>query len=252
MKIYSSIIKKTGKNYRGIFMIIAGVLMLSAFAYVAYGKINDRINQKPENKTLDARTVILDAGHGGEDGGAVSSDGVVEKDINLSVALKLRDILEASSYNVIMTREKDIAIYDDDAESLREKKRSDLHNRLDIIEKNSGKNTIFVSIHQNKFPDSKYHGTQIFYSKHDPKSIDLAQSVRTSITQFLQPDNKREIKEANKKIYLLNNAQIPAIVVECGFLSNKEECEKLSDKNYQSEMAFSIYCGLTDYFCNNV
>ena len=252
MKIFANVFEKFRKNQKSFFVVFGAALVISAFACVAYGKISERIDEKTDNKSSEARTVILDAGHGGEDGGAVSDDGVIEKDINLSIALKLRDILEVSGYNVIMTREKDIAIYDDDAETLREKKRSDLHNRLDIIEKNSGENTIFVSIHQNKFPDSKYHGTQIFYSKHDPKSMDLAGAVRKSVTQFLQPDNEREIKEANKKIYLLNNAQIPAIVVECGFLSNPEECEKLSDKNYQSEMAFSVYCGLTDYFCNNV
>lgn len=234
------------------FVAFVGVLALSAFACVAYAKISERINEEAKGKNIGEKTVVLDAGHGGEDGGAVGGGEVVEKDINLSVALKLRDILQVSGYNVIMTREKDIAIYDDDAETLREKKRSDLHNRLDIIEKNSGENTIFISIHQNKFPDPKYHGTQIFYSKHDPKSMDLAQSVRKSVTQFLQPDNEREIKEANKKIYLLNNAQIPAVVVECGFLSNPEECAKLADKNYQSEMAFSVYCGISDYFCNNV
>lgn len=252
MKIFTDKTKRLGNKHKGLVVTFVGILMISVFAYVGYGKISAQINEKNEHKECGERTVILDAGHGGEDGGAVSSDGVVEKDINLSVALKLRDILEASGYNVIMTREKDIAIYDDDAESLREKKRSDLHNRLGIIEKNSGENTVFVSIHQNKFPDPKYHGTQIFYSKHDPKSMDLAQAVRKSVTQFLQPDNEREIKEANKKIYLLNNAQIPAIVVECGFLSNPEECGKLSDKSYQSDMAFSVYCGLVDYFCNGV
>lgn len=252
MKIFSNLFKKLKGNYKIFFAVFVGVLALSAFACVAYAKISERINEEANGKNVGEKTVVLDAGHGGEDGGAVGEGEVVEKDINLSVALKLRDILQVSGYNVIMTREKDIAIYDDDAETLREKKRSDLHNRLDIIEKNSGENTIFISIHQNKFPDPKYHGTQIFYSKHDPKSMDLAQSVRKSVTQFLQPDNEREIKEANKKIYLLNNAQIPAVVVECGFLSNPEECAKLADKNYQSEMAFSVYCGISDYFCNNV
>lgn len=252
MKIFTDITKEIINKRKGFIAGLVGILMISAFAYVGYDKISAQINEKAENKPSDAKTIILDAGHGGEDGGAVSESGVIEKNINLSVALRLRDILQASGYNVIMTREKDIAIYDDDAETLREKKRSDLHNRLDIIEKNSGKNTVFVSIHQNKFPDPKYHGTQIFYSKHDSKSMDLAGAVRKSVTQFLQPDNEREIKEANKKIYLLNNAQIPAIVVECGFLSNPEECAKLADKNYQSEMAFSVYCGIMDYFCNNV
>ncbi|MDO4199456.1 MAG: N-acetylmuramoyl-L-alanine amidase [Clostridia bacterium] len=252
MKIFSNLIKRIRKNHKGFFAVFFGVLMLSAFAYVAYGKINERMNECEKNNSSGVKTIVLDAGHGGEDGGAVGAEGIIEKDINLSVALKLRDILKASGYKVIMTREKDIAIYDDSAKTLREKKRSDLHNRLDIIEENSGENVIFVSIHQNKFPDSKYHGTQIFYSKHDPKSIDLAQAVRKSVTEFLQPDNDREIKEANQKIYLLNNSKIPAIVVECGFLSNPEECAKLADKNYQSEMAFSVYCGLMDYFSNHV
>lgn len=252
MKIFDNLIKGIRKNYKGFFAVFMGISILSTFAYVAYGKINERMNEPKKENLAGVKTIILDAGHGGEDGGAVGVEGIIEKDINLSVALRLRDVLEASGYNVIMTREKDIAIYDDDAETLREKKRSDLHNRLDIIEKNGGENTIFVSIHQNKFPDSKYHGTQIFYSKHDPKSMDLAQAVRKSVTDFLQPDNDREIKEANQKIYLLNNAKIPAIVVECGFLSNPEECAKLADKNYQSEMAFSICCGLMDYFCNHI
>ena len=180
MKIFANIFEKFRKNQKSFFAVFGAALVISALACVAYGKISERIDEKTDNKSSEARTVILDAGHGGEDGGAVSDDGVIEKDINLSIALKLRDILEVSGYNVIMTREKDIAIYDDDAETLREKKRSDLHNRLDIIEKNSGENTIFVSIHQNKFPDSKYHGTQIFYSKHDPKSMDLATAVRKS------------------------------------------------------------------------
>lgn len=252
MKFFNDVIQRFWENHRRFFGGFVGILVLCLFACATYGKISGKITENTQNQQSFAKTVILDAGHGGEDGGAVSADGTVEKNINLSVALKLRDVLKASGYNVIMTREKDVAVYDNDAETLREKKRSDLHNRLGIIEKNSGEHAIFVSIHQNKFPDSKYHGTQIFYSKNNPKSMDLAQAVRKSVTEFLQSDNEREIKEANKKIYLLNNAKIPAIVVECGFLSNPEECAKLADKNYQSEMAFSVYCGLMDYFCNSI
>ena len=104
---------------------------------------------------------------------------------------------------------------------------------------------------QNKFPNPKYFGTQIFYSKNDQNSQKLAGSIKESVVGFLQSQNTREIKPANKKIFLLNKAQIPAVVVECGFLSNEEEAKKLSNDSYQSKMAFSIYCGIINYFINN-
>ncbi len=222
-------------------------LMCMTLAFAVYGKAKEE-NQKLPNAT----TVILDAGHGGEDGGAVGIDGIIEKDINLSITLKLKELLEISGYNVVLTRDKDISIYDDNAQSLREKKRSDLRNRSEIIDKHSNnKNAIFVSIHQNKFPNPKYFGTQIFYSKNDPKSQELANSVKDSVVGLIQPENKRAIKPADKKIFLLNNAEIPAIVVECGFLSNEEEAQKLSSKEYQGKMAFSIYCGILGFLVNN-
>ncbi len=221
--------------------------MFCALIFVAYGKISEQTKNK---NSENARTVVLDAGHGGEDGGAVGVDGIVEKDINLAISLKLRDLLEASGYNVVMTRDKDEAIYDSTAESLREKKRSDLHNRADIIKENSKDNTIFVSIHQNKFPDSKYFGTQVFYSKNNSESQGLANGIKDCVVSLIQPDNTREIKPAEKNVYLLNNAEIPAVVVECGFLSNKEEAAKLSQDDYQGRVAFCVYCGITNHFLN--
>lgn len=160
-------------------------------------------------------------------------------------------LLESSGYKVIMTREKDQSIYDENANTLKEKKRSDLKNRLKIMKKNKKENTIFVSIHQNKFPNPKYYGTQIFYSVNNPGSQNLAEKIKNSVTEFLQPENTREIKPADKKIYLLHTAEIPAIIVECGFLSNNEESKKLVDNTYQNQLAFSIYCGLISYFQNN-
>ena len=161
------------------------------------------------------------------------------------------NLLEASGYNVIMTREKDEAIYDESANTLREKKRSDLKNRVGIIKNNKKENTIFISIHQNKFPNPKYYGTQIFYSINNQGSQNLADKIKDSITGLIQPENSREIKSADKKIYLLHNAEIPAIIVECGFLSNNEESKKLVDNKYQNQLAFSIYCGITSYFLDN-
>ncbi len=225
---------------------LLSVVMVCTLAFVAYGKISEKCGSKVANKTI-----ILDAGHGGEDGGAIGVDGIIEKDINLSITLKVRDYLEVSGYNVIMTRETDTAIYDDTAEGLRNKKRSDLHNRAKMINDNSGEGNIFVSIHQNKFPDSKYFGTQIFYSKNDSKSQALASGIKDSVVGLIQPDNTREIKPADKRIFLLNKAEIPAVVVECGFLSNKEEASKLINDDYQSQMAFCIYCGIVNYYLNN-
>ena len=243
---YSNIFDRFKGKYVFYITCILSAVMVSGLIFVAYGEINEQKNSSQNNYK-----VVLDPGHGGEDGGAVGQDGIVEKDINLKIALKLKDLLESVGYDVVMTREEDEAIYDDTAETLREKKRSDLNNRVKIIEKNSDSKTIFVSVHQNKFPNPKYFGTQIFYSKNDQKSEKLASSIKDSVVGFLQSQNKREIKPANKKIFLLNKAQIPAVVVECGFLSNEEEAKKLSSDSYQSKMAFSIYCGIINYFINN-
>lgn len=174
----------------------------------------------------------------------------MEKDINLEISKKIRDMLETSGYHVIMTRDEDKAIYDNDAGTLKEKKRSDLRNRLEMIKSNTGEDSIFVSIHQNKFTDKKYWGTQIFYSKNNSRSQELATYIKDSVVGLIQPDNKREIKPADKNIYLLHNSTGPAVIVECGFLSNSEEAMKLNTKEYQEQLAFSIYCGITHYFMN--
>ena len=121
---------------------------------------------------------------------------------------------------------------------------------MGIMNKNKENDSVFVSIHQNKFPDEKYFGTQIFYSVNDEKSMDLANKIKDSVTGLLQPENKREIKPASNKIFLLHNAQIPAVIVECGFISNPSEAQKLKDEKYQSQIAFSIFCGITNYLMN--
>lgn len=192
--------------------------------------------------------VIIDPGHGGEDGGAVGKNGTVEKNINLEIALNFRDILHFLGYDTVMTREKDKAIYDEDAIKLRQKKRSDLKNRLSIIHKHSGPDSIFVSIHQNKFPNEKYSGTQIFYSSNNPNSDDLALKIRENIVNQIQKNNEREIKESKSEIFLLKNSKIPSVVVECGFLSNADEEKKLNDKNYQKKLALCMFFGVNDFF----
>ena len=192
--------------------------------------------------------VIIDPGHGGEDGGAIGCDGVVEKHINLKISLAVRDMLELLGFETIMTRENDKAIYDESAINLRQKKRSDLRNRLSIINKNSGEDSIFLSIHQNKFPNEKYSGSQIFFSKNNPLSENLATCIKDSITSSIQPENTREIKEATSKIFLLNNSKIPSVTLECGFLSNHKEAKNLVNEIYQKKVALCTVSGITEFF----
>lgn len=193
-----------------------------------------------------SRTVIIDPGHGGVDGGAVGAGGVVEKYINLSISLKLRDFFQAAGFKVIMTRSDDRSIHDEGSDTIRSKKTSDLHNRFDIIEQNP--DAVFLSIHQNIFSDSKYHGTQVFFSPNGPVSEQLADNIQKTIRETLQPDNDRETKPAGKNLFLLYNAKTPAVLVECGFLSNIKEETLLQDDAYQTKMAFEIFCGTLAFY----
>ncbi len=197
--------------------------------------------EKPSSLFPD---IVIDAGHGGEDGGAVSSNGIVEKDINLSISHKTADILEFLGFNVIMTRSDDNALSGDET-TVHARKVADLNKRLEIF--NSSDNNIIISIHQNKFEQQKYYGTQLFYSPNNDNSLKLAESIKTSVISFLQPENKRECKAADDGIYLLKKTTNPAVLIECGFISNPEECKKLTDRSYQKNISFAIANGILDY-----
>lgn len=212
------------------------ILMFSAFSNIAAHTSSAAVE--------DSLTVIVDAGHGGEDGGAQVGD-VTEKDINLAVANKLSDILRLCGCRVVEIRDEDISVYGDDAETLREKKVSDLKHRVQIV--NESENNLLVSIHQNKFNNSTYSGTQLFYSTNNDNSRVLAEAIRQSVVSFLQNDNTRELKPSGSDIYLLDQAKVPAVIVECGFLSNDAERAKLLDDGYQSEMAYAIAMGVLAY-----
>ncbi len=191
-------------------------------------------------------TIILDAGHGGVDSGAVGLNNVLEKDINLDIVIKLKSLFEVSGFNIKMTRDEDESIHSENSNTIRSKKVSDLKNRLSMI--NSDPSNLLISVHQNKFEDSKYKGAQVFYSKNNPQSQELAQSIRASFLAFIQKDNNREIKPSPKGVFLLNKSTVPAVIVECGFLSNGEDARNLLDKKYQSKLAFAIFCGFLDYW----
>lgn len=192
------------------------------------------------------RVVILDAGHGGFDGGAVASDGTVEKDINLKIALTLREFLQQDGFSVIMTRDADRSTEDPGTETIASRKKSDMKNRLQLMSDHP--DAIFVSIHLNKFTTSAARGAQIFYGGRSPESQTLAESIRIAITGMLQPENTRVNKQATGGTYLLYNAPIPAVLVECGFLSNRTELLLLKEELYQQKMAFCIFCGIQDFF----
>ena len=226
-----------------IYLIILTVLLIS-FCIVMISAFSNITAHTSADIDEDQLTVIIDAGHGGEDGGA-EVDGVLEKDINLSISGKLADILRLCGLRVIEIRDTDISVYDDSAQTLREKKVSDLHRRVEIV--NESENNILISIHQNKFDNNAYSGTQVFYSTNNDNSRVLAEAIRSSVVSLLQNDNTRELKPSGSDIYLLDNAAVPAIIVECGFLSNDEERVKLMDSDYQSEMAYSIAMGVLEY-----
>lgn len=189
--------------------------------------------------------VLANASHGGFDGGASAADGTVEKDINLQIALKTAYILRLNGFEVIMTRDSDTGTEDDESEAIAKRKKSDLSNRLQMMK--DYPDAIYVSIHLNKFTTSAANGAQVFYTKNYKEARDLAQSVQQSIVTLIQPENTRVVKQGTDSTYLLKNAAVPTIIVECGFLSNKAELEKLKNDDYQSQMALAIVGGIMDY-----
>ncbi|HBM00536.1 MAG: N-acetylmuramoyl-L-alanine amidase [Ruminococcus sp.] len=230
-----------------IAIITAFLIILSAMLYLTF--MANFSAAEASSMPITQKTVIVDAGHGGDDGGAIGIDGTVEKDINLDIALKLEKILKFYGFNVIMTRTQDVMTCDDGLDSLRKRKISDIHNRFELMRKNP--DAIFISVHQNKFEDSSQHGTQVFYSGNDERSKELAEAIQTSVTLTLQRKNDRVVKKSGSGIYLLYHAKIPAVLVECGFISNSDEVKKLKDESYRMKLAILIADGLLKYLSNH-
>ncbi len=193
--------------------------------------------------------IIIDAGHGGEDGGAIGIDGTYEKNINLQIALKINDMFSVFGYETCLIRDTDTAIHTT-GNSIRERKISDIRNRtakMDLYE-----NCVYLSIHQNKYSDGSIWGAQTFYSPNFNESHEIAQFIQNAISCQLQPQNKRKIKKSNDDIYILKNATKPAVMVECGFMSNQNELNQLKDNIYQNSMALSITIGIINYNISEV
>ncbi len=208
--------------------------------------ISEYVSGRAVNVSRKEIMVIIDAGHGGVDGGAVASDSTLEKDINLDIALKLNEMLKIAGAKTILTRDSDVSIHDESAKTIRAKKVSDLHNRLKIVNQNP--NYIFVSIHQNIYTDPYFSGAQVFYSPNNVNSIELAKSIQNSFSSRLQKENERQIKKCTTDVFLVYNAESVAVLCECGFMSNENELIKLKDSDYRSEVALCIFSGIVDYY----
>lgn len=193
-------------------------------------------------KPVNNYTIILDAGHGYPDGGATNYDGtIIESNLNLSIVLRLQNLLESVGINVILTRADENGIYDSNITTIRKKKISDLENRVKIA--NISNASLFLSIHMNKLPQTQYFGWQCFYKNNNEKSKNFANEIQESLNSFMEKENNRKIKPISE-IYLAKNIKIPFVLVECGFLSNVQESILLTNSSYQDNLAWSIFIGL--------
>ena len=225
-----------------LFMVALALLTL-LFSYLAYkGDTRSEPTLNEADRGFDA--VILDAGHGGEDGGAVSPQGYFEKDINLSLCNELALLLRSNGIPVIQTRTKDILLYDRGVNYQGRKKALDLAARKKIAEENPS--ALFVSIHMNSYPLPQYRGLQVWYSPNHLLSQSVAGRVQGTVKDHLQPQNDRRIKAATSSIYLLHHLQTPAVLVECGFLSNSEEAELLKSEEYQKQLALLLMIAILE------
>ncbi len=220
-----------------VFSFFLLTFLVLTLVYVGY-LITQRNSIQTVANTNLFPTVIIDAGHGGLDGGAVGYNGVIEKNINLEIALKLKTMLSANGYNVIMTRETDTMID--------KSKVKDMNARLKIIKENP--DAILLSIHQNLFSSDSSWGAQVFYSPNNPDSNVLASLLQSRFVELLQPNNKRVEKKTDSSLFLFKNTYSPAVLIECGFISNALDAKNLSEEEYQNKVAFVIFSSLCDYY----
>ncbi len=234
------------KRFIALFLAFSLLLCALLSALIFLGDLTYRDSPAFVDASAPAPlTVVIDPGHGGEDGGAVGHPDIYEKELNLSIALSLYDILRANGINAILTRSEDILLYDKNSNYQGQKKVQDLATRRRIAE--SFENAVFVSIHMNTFPEEKYSGLQVYYSGNHQGSRLLAEGIQGLTREELLPKNTRKCKAAGSDIYLLHRLNCPAVLIECGFLSNPEECMRLSDAGYQRQLALCIASSVINY-----
>lgn len=218
-----------------IFLACLTVLLL--FLSVGIYNSADTVDVAIADKNL----IVIDAGHGGMDGGAVGTTGLLEKDVNLKVAVFLKELAEADGKKVVMTRETDTSLHTTDSAKIRNQKRSDLENRKKLLQENSS--GVFVSIHMNKFEQASVKGAQTFYANNDASRM-LAENIQNCLREGIADGNKRIAKPAPENLYIFKGCNSTAVVVECGFLSNSEEEKLLATEDYQKKLAKCIYNGI--------
>lgn len=226
-------------------LLVSSIILIFIFVFVFQTAKIDNRTVSTVSLPVSNKIIILDAGHGKPDEGAQSSSGTTEAESNLKIALKVQNLLEQSGATVLLTRSDENAIYDLDSNSLKQKKISDIHNRVKIGNESSA--DIFVSIHLNKIPQNQYWGWQCFYQDGNEKSLNLAKSIQNNLNEAIQKENKRVPMKLDT-VYIMKHVEIPTSIVECGFLSNPEEEKLLLEDSYQDKLAWGIYNGIIDYF----
>ena len=242
--------RKAYYRTRCFFKVAVIALLLLAFSVsVVQARYDRELFVEAAGSGETVRLVVIDAGHGGEDGGTIGKNGILEKEINLSIAFMVEDILKEKGYLTLMTRRDDRLLYDKNSDYKGKKKQLDLAARAEIAKKTA--DALFVSIHMNSFSQSRYKGLQVYYSKNDPSSEILAGLIQSSVRENVQPDNTRQTKKATSSIYVLDRITCPAVLTECGFLSNDGEAQKLSEQSYQKQLACAITAGIVKFLAVN-
>lgn len=231
---------KQKENLKTIIRVISVLLIMT----VAYFSAYRRTVQTDSGSVVTSKEkpcVVIDAGHGGVDPGKVSTSGALEKDINLEIAMKLQQFLEQEDVEVVLTRDSDAGLYDENASN---KKVQDMKRRVELIE--STRPVVTVSIHQNSYHEEYVHGAQTFYYANSEQSQQLAEKIQQVLLNTVDKNNTR-IAKANNNYYLLKKTSTPIVIVECGFLSNREEAQKLESDYYQEKVAWAIHMGILQY-----
>lgn len=219
---------------------MTALLVMVAVYFVLYGR-SEQASSGKVGQEKKKPCVVIDAGHGGADPGKVGINGALEKDINLEIVKKLKVFLEQADIEVILTRDSDMGLYDENASN---KKVQDMKRRVEIIE--TSEPVMTVSIHQNSYHEEYVHGAQVFYYGASEESKALAERIQQVLAAEIDPDNARQAK-ANESYYLLKKTSSPIVIVECGFLSNYEEAQKLSSELYQEKTAWAIHLAILQY-----
>ncbi len=242
MRVYVLNGRRLMRVLRAVLFTVVGILVVTLMLRVASQASADKVyaDAFAQSKQL----IVIDAGHGGEDPGAVGISGIYEKDLNLEIAMLVGEELRARGYEVVYTRTEDKLLYSEEENIKGLRKLSDLKNRCKISEDAGA--TLFISLHMNSYGDPKYSGLQVYYTDGNDDSRRLATSIQNSVRDDVQRENDRVVK-SGKNLYLLENCSGVGVLVECGFITNAEECEKLSQKEYQKQLSFAIVCGIIEY-----